>query len=56
MASVRAEAREGELRVIPLSPRLVRRLGVIKRRDKPDNPALRAFLRALERRGSRRVS
>ena len=55
-ASVRAEAREGELRVIPLSPPLVRRLGIIKRRDKPENPALAALLRALERRAGRRVS
>lgn len=55
-ASVRAEAREGELRVIPLSPPLVRRLGIIKRRDKPENPALVALLRALERRAGRRVS
>lgn len=57
-ASVRAEARAGTLRVIPLSPSLVRRLGIIKRRDKPDNPALRALLRALEGRagGRRRVS
>jgi DNA-binding transcriptional LysR family regulator len=55
-ASVRAEAREGGLRVIPLSPPLVRRLGIIKRRDKPENPALVALLRALERRAGRRVS
>ena len=55
-ASVRTEAREGELRVIPLSPPLVRRLGIIKRRDKPENPALRTLLRALERRAGGRVS
>ena|SRR6266536_2767300 len=55
-ASVRAEVREGELRVIPLSPPLARRLGIIKRRDKPENPALRTLLRALERRAGRRVS
>jgi DNA-binding transcriptional LysR family regulator len=57
-ASVRSEARAGTLRAIPLSPPLVRRLGVIRRRDKPESPALRALLRALERRprGGRRVS
>ncbi len=55
-ASVRAEVREGELRVIPLSPPLARRLGIIRRRDKPENPALRTLLRALERRAGRRVS
>jgi DNA-binding transcriptional LysR family regulator len=55
-ASVRTEVREGELRVIPLSPPLVRRLGIIKRRDKPENPALRTLLRALERRAGRRLS
>ncbi len=55
-ASVRTEVREGKLRVIPLSPPLVRRLGIIKRRDKPENPALRTLLRALERRAGRRVS
>jgi DNA-binding transcriptional LysR family regulator len=56
--SVRAEARAGTLRVLPLSPRLVRRLGIIKRRDKPENPALRTLLRALERRagGWKRIS
>jgi len=47
--SVRAEARAGTLRVFPLSPPLVRRLGIIKRRDKPENPALRTLLRAFER-------
>ena len=52
--SVRAEVRAGTLRVIPLSPPLVRRLGIIKRRDKPENPALRTLLRAFERRGSGR--
>jgi len=46
--SVRAEVRAGILRVFQLSPPLVRRLGIIKRRDKPDNPALRTLLRALE--------
>jgi DNA-binding transcriptional LysR family regulator len=54
--SVRAEAHAGTLRVIPLAPPLVRRLGIIKRRDKPDNPALRSLLRALGSRSRRRVS
>src|SRR5215510_6587394 len=49
-ASVRSEAHAGTLRAIPLSPPLVRRLGVIRRRDKPESPPLRALLRALERR------
>jgi DNA-binding transcriptional LysR family regulator len=47
--SVRAEVRAGTLRAIHLSPPLVRRLGIIKRRDKPENPALRTLLRAFER-------
>lgn len=57
-ASVRADARDGALRVIPLSPPLVRKLGIIRRRDKPETPALRALLRALSRGagGRRRVS
>src|SRR5215467_11993006 len=57
-ASVRTEARAGSLRAIPLSPPLVRRLGVIRRRDKPESPPLRALLRALERRprSGRRLS
>jgi DNA-binding transcriptional LysR family regulator len=48
--SVRAEARAGTLRVIPLSPPLVRRLGIIRRRDKPLSPPLQALLHALQRR------
>ena len=52
--SVRAEVRAGTLRVVPLSPPLVRRLGIIKRRDKPENPALRTLLHALEPRAGRR--
>jgi DNA-binding transcriptional LysR family regulator len=47
--SVRAEVRAGTLRVLQLSPPLVRRLGIIKRRDKPENPALRTLLCAFER-------
>jgi DNA-binding transcriptional LysR family regulator len=52
--SVRAEARSGTLRVIPLAPPLVRRLGIIRRRDKPLSPPLLALLRALQRRSPRR--
>ena len=52
--SVRAEVRAGTLRVLPLSPPLVRRLGIIKRRDKQENPALRTLLHALEPRAGRR--
>src|SRR2546422_10786780 len=52
--SVRAEARAGTLRVIPLSPPLVRRLGIIRRRDKPLSPPLQALLQALQRRARRR--
>ncbi|HTY80310.1 MAG TPA: LysR family transcriptional regulator [Candidatus Bathyarchaeia archaeon] len=57
-ASVRAEARSKALRVFPLSPPLSRRLGIIRRRDKPETPALWALLRALARGtgGRRRVS
>src|SRR5215510_2303559 len=56
--SVRNAVRAGTLRAIALSPPLVRRLGVIRRRDKPESPPLRALLRALERRprSGRRVS
>src|SRR5499426_845845 len=56
--SVRSAVRAGTLRAIALSPPLVRRLGVIRRRDKPESPPLRALLRALERRprSGRRVS
>jgi DNA-binding transcriptional LysR family regulator len=54
--SVRAEARAGTLRVIPLAPPLVRHLGIIRRRDKPLSPPLLALLRALQRRASRRAS
>src|SRR6266849_987288 len=53
--SVRAEARAGTLRVVPLSPPLVRRLGIIRRRDKPLSPPLLAVLHALQRRASRRA-
>jgi DNA-binding transcriptional LysR family regulator len=47
--AVRDEVRAGALRMRPLSPPLVRRLGVIRRRDKPETPALRVFLTGLGR-------
>jgi len=46
--AVRDEVRSGALRMRLLSPPLVRRLGVVRRRDKPGTPALRVFLAALE--------
>ena len=45
--SVRAEARAGELAVLPLAPPLGRRLGVVRRRDRVPTPALRVFLEGL---------
>jgi DNA-binding transcriptional LysR family regulator len=46
--AVRDEVRSGSLSMRPLSPALVRRLGLVRRRDKPETPALRMFLAALE--------
>jgi len=46
--AVRDEVRAGALRIRPLSPALVRRLGLVRRRDKPETPALRVFLAAVE--------
>ena len=46
--AVREEVRAGVLSMRPLSPALVRRLGLVRRRDKPETPALRMFLAALE--------
>jgi DNA-binding transcriptional LysR family regulator len=45
--AVRDEVRAGALSMRPLSPALSRRLGVVRRRDKPETPALRMFLAAL---------
>jgi len=45
--AVRDEVRSGALSMRPLSPALVRRLGLVRRRDKPDTPALRMFLTAV---------
>jgi DNA-binding transcriptional LysR family regulator len=47
--AVRDEVRAGALRMRPLSPALVRRLGVVRRRDKPETPAFRTLLAALDR-------
>jgi DNA-binding transcriptional LysR family regulator len=46
--AVRDEVRAGALRMRPLSPALGRRLGLVRRRDKPETPALRVFLAAVE--------
>lgn len=46
--AVRDEVRAGALSMRPLSPALVRRLGLVRRRDKPETPALHMFLTALE--------
>jgi DNA-binding transcriptional LysR family regulator len=45
--AVRDEVRSGALSMRPLSPPLVRRLGLVRRRDKPETPALRMLLAAL---------
>jgi DNA-binding transcriptional LysR family regulator len=47
--SVKAEARARLLAVIRLQPALVRKIGVVRRRDKPGTPALDAFLAGLAR-------
>ena len=48
LMAVRDEVRAGALRMRSLSPALVRRLGLVRRRDKPETPALRVFLNAVE--------
>jgi DNA-binding transcriptional LysR family regulator len=45
--SVKADARARLLAAIPLQPALVRKIGVVRRRDKPGTPALEAFLAGL---------
>ncbi len=47
--AVKAEARSGALNVIALRPSLHRKLGIIRRRDKPLRPALEALLATFER-------
>jgi DNA-binding transcriptional LysR family regulator len=46
--SVKSEVRAGALRAIRLTPPLERRIGLVRRRDKPPAPALDAFTAALE--------
>jgi DNA-binding transcriptional LysR family regulator len=46
--SVKAEVRAGLLRSMALDPPLFRPLGVVRRRDKPETPALAAFLAVLD--------
>jgi len=46
--AVRAEVKAGALTAVPLDPPLGRRLGVVRRRDKPESPAMRVALAALE--------
>jgi DNA-binding transcriptional LysR family regulator len=45
--SIRVEVRTRELVAWPLTPLLGRRLGVIRRRDRPPSPALRVVLDGL---------
>ena len=45
--AVRDEVRSGALSMRPLAPALGRRLGLVRRRDKPETPALRVFLAAV---------
>ena len=46
--SVKADVRARLLSAIRLDPALVRKIGVVRRRDKPVTPALEAFLAGLE--------
>src|SRR5262249_34311497 len=46
--SVKADVRSRLLHAIRLQPALVRKLGVVRRRDKPTTPALHAFLTGLD--------
>jgi DNA-binding transcriptional LysR family regulator len=46
--SVKAEGRGRLLAIIRLQPALVRKIGVVRRRDKPGTPALDAFLAGLD--------
>ena len=47
--AVKAEARSGALRLIPLRPALHRRIAIVRRRDRSPRPALLAFVTELER-------
>ena len=46
--ATRNEAKDGSLVVLRLEPPLARRLGIVRRRDKPIGPALEVFLAMLE--------
>jgi DNA-binding transcriptional LysR family regulator len=46
--SVKSEVRAGTLTAIRLVPPLERQMGLVRRRDKPNTPALTAFLAALD--------
>lgn len=46
--ATRTEARAGTLVALRLDPPLARRLGVVRRRDKPMSPALAVFCKALD--------
>jgi hypothetical protein len=45
---VKSEVRAGALAAMRLMPSLERRIGLVRRRDKPRTPALEAFIAALE--------
>jgi DNA-binding transcriptional LysR family regulator len=49
--TVRSEVAAGRLVAIALDPPLARELGVVRRRDKPEDPVLETFLAALVERG-----
>jgi DNA-binding transcriptional LysR family regulator len=46
--SVKGEVRAGTLTAMRLTPALERQIGLVRRRDKPNTPALDAFVAALE--------
>jgi len=46
--SVKSEVRAGTLTAMRLTPALERQIGLVRRRDKPNTPALEAFVAALE--------
>jgi DNA-binding transcriptional LysR family regulator len=54
--AVKKEVASGELRALAPKPALARMLGVVRRRDKPSTPALRAVIDALDRFASRAAS
>jgi DNA-binding transcriptional LysR family regulator len=54
--SVQEEVRRGRLVARSLEPPLVRRIGIVRRRDRPPTPALEAFLATLGARRGRATS